>query len=157
MLVSLLFAWKLLLYVWGWVPFLLGANAPKFPQALHNESGTVTVANTGRDGSGTVVTIFTGVAAGSIIEKVVIKALTSTVDGAVRLFHNDGSSRLLAEIKVPISTPSGRDPAWGYVWYPPVGSGGTPEWPLDGAAESLRATTETGDDFYIIACGKDYA
>jgi hypothetical protein len=69
--------------------------------------GQVTVANTGRDGSGTVVTILTGAVAGTRIAEVVVQAIVTTTAGMVRLFLSNGvTTRLLDEVSIAVATPS---------------------------------------------------
>jgi len=70
--------------------------------------GQVSAANTGRDGSGTLVDILTGATAGTKIEEVRIKATVSTTGGMVRLFIYDGSSvtRLFDEVPIAAATVS---------------------------------------------------
>ena len=68
----------------------------------------VSTANTNRDGTGTIVTVFTAGASGSRIDDIVVTATGTTTAGMVRLFLNDGTNtRLWAEIPVTAVTPSG--------------------------------------------------
>ena len=61
--------------------------------------GYVTAANTARDGSGTIVDVLTGVAAGTRINEVVIKATGDPADSIVTLFLYDGAAwRLFDEV-----------------------------------------------------------
>ena len=67
----------------------------------------ISTANTGRDGTGTIGTVVTGGASGSVIKKVRICAAVTTTAGVVRLFIDDGTNvRLMQEIIVPAITPS---------------------------------------------------
>lgn len=67
----------------------------------------VSTANSNRDGSGTLGTVVTGGASGSVIKKIRISAAVTTTAGAVRLFLYDGTNtRLMQEIIVPAITPS---------------------------------------------------
>jgi hypothetical protein len=69
--------------------------------------GQVSTANTARDGSGTLATIFTAGASGSRIEDITITAAGTTTAGMVRLFLHDGTNaRLLREVSVSAITPS---------------------------------------------------
>lgn len=68
----------------------------------------VTTANTARDGTGTIATVFTAGASGSRIDDVTITAVATTTAGMVRLFLHDGTNaRLLREVAVSAITPSG--------------------------------------------------
>jgi hypothetical protein len=81
------------------------ANYAATPRAAHAQ---VLVANTARDGSGTIVTVFTAGSSGSRIDDITIIATGTTTAGMVRLFLHDGSSaRLWAEVIVNAITPSG--------------------------------------------------
>lgn len=67
-----------------------------------------TAANTNRDGTGTIATVFTAGASGSRIDDVTITAVGTTTAGMVRLFLHDGTNaRLLREVAVSAITPSG--------------------------------------------------
>jgi hypothetical protein len=123
---------------------------------------TISAANTSLTGSGTInVDIWNVITAGAsatykgcLIENVIIKSTafasgTTTTPGMVRLFVFDGGSttRLLTEIKVPPVTQSGTLQSF----YRKV--------PLNfnlQAGYSIRATTEKGDSFAVIAEGKDW-
>lgn len=63
------------------------ATTPTFasnPRA--HDRGSVTAANTARDGTGTIVTIATGSAAGLRIDRVIAQAIVTTTAGMIRLF-----------------------------------------------------------------------
>jgi hypothetical protein len=107
--------------------------------------GQAVTANSGRDGSGTLADVFSGGANGSVLVGVAVQAIGTVSDGMVRLFHYDGSNnRLLAEIEVTATTPSASAAAFEAVWAPTfpvvIPSGG-----------KLKASTETGDDFNVVA------
>lgn len=73
----------------------------------------VTTANTARDGTGTIVTVFTAGASGSRIEDIVLTATVTTTAGAVRLFLHDGTTaRLWKEVAVSANTVSATNNAW---------------------------------------------
>lgn len=77
--------------------------------------GQVTVANTNRDGTGTLATVFTAGASGSRIDDIYIAATGTTTAGVVRLFLYDGTSnRLWQEILVTAVTPSTTVQVWSY-------------------------------------------
>ena len=75
----------------------------------------LTAANTAKDGTGTVATVFTGNAignnAGNFVQKLVARALGSNVATVLRVFINNGATNatalnnsLLAEITLPATT-----------------------------------------------------
>jgi hypothetical protein len=118
----------------------------------------VSVANTNLDGTGTLATILTAGASatykGCLIENVTIKSTafatgSTTTPGMVRFFIFDGGSvtRLLTEIEIPAVTQSGTQESF----YRKI--------PLNlnlAAGYSLKASTEKGDTFAVIAEGKDW-
>lgn len=66
---------------------------PIYPSAPQiSWSGTITAANTAKDGTGTVNTIFTGATDGSICNKVYCKPIGTNTASVLRLFINNGSS-----------------------------------------------------------------
>lgn len=74
---------------------------------------TLTTANTGKDGTGTVATIFTAGANGGRVEKVVATHLGTNVQTVLRIFVNNGGANstpannsLVAEATIPANTTS---------------------------------------------------
>ncbi len=123
---------------------------PIFPLTPHNEVNQVSVANTNRDGTGTLVTVWTPGANGSVILKAYIKAIATTTAGLVRLFVYDGANnRLLDEIAVTAIVPSGTVAAFvaeisilaGTVWKSGI---------------LLKAATNNAETFNIHVEGGDY-
>jgi hypothetical protein len=115
----------------------------------------VSAANTNRDGTGTIVTVFTAGANGSRIERVVVQAVATTTAGMVRLFINDGTNaRLYEEVPIFANTPSATVPAAAATLeafslptlYPIVIPNGF----------SLSASTNNAEVFNIIAIGGDF-
>jgi hypothetical protein len=89
------------------------ANYASTPRAA---LGQVSTANTARDGTGTIATIFTAGASGSRVDDIAIVATGTTTAGVVRLFINDGTnSRLWQEILVAAITPSTTVQVWSAV------------------------------------------
>lgn len=82
--------------------------------AYESKSGQVTVANPNRDGTGTLVSIYTVTEVGGItIDGVRIVATVTTTDGMVRLFVDRGGTiRMLAEIPVTAKTVSATEPGY---------------------------------------------
>lgn len=129
------------------------STAPAFASTPRNAIGQVTAANTARDGTGTVVTVFTAGAAGSKIERVRIQATGTTTAGVVRLFIHDGTNfRLLREVLVGAITPSVTVEAFSanvdlstpdQVIVLPIGY-------------SLRASTNNAETFNVFVVGGDY-
>lgn len=67
----------------------------------------LSTANTARDGTGTIVTVFTAGASGSRVDDLLITATATTTAGVVRLYIHDGTTaRLWREVLVSAVTPS---------------------------------------------------
>jgi hypothetical protein len=71
---------------------LFYADAPAFTSAPRLGFASISTANTGRDGTGTIADIVTGVAAGTIISEIVLKATGDPADSIVTIFVHDGTS-----------------------------------------------------------------
>ena len=67
-------------------------TTPIFPLTPATNWGTITTANTAKDGTGTVTTIFTAGANGSRIDQIKIRPLGTNVQTVVRFFLNNGSA-----------------------------------------------------------------
>lgn len=119
-----------------------------------NLSGAyLSTANTNRDGSGTpgttIISVFSTTSTnGSLVKSIFIKAGSTTTQGMIRLFVDNGSGTrcMFAEIEVPGITPSGIDPTF--------------ERLLDldlqiSSGSSIWATTEKSEGFYIVVNGYD--
>lgn len=72
---------------------------PAFASVPRIGFGSVTVANTNRDGTGTIVDVLTGVTAGTRIDRLVAQTTGDPADSVLTLFLHDGTSyRLFDEI-----------------------------------------------------------
>ena len=77
------------------------ASAPVFGSVARIGFAAVSTANTNRDGTGTIADILTGVAAGTRIERIVLKATGDPADSVVTIFIHDGTAyRLFDEIDI---------------------------------------------------------
>ena len=82
------------------------ATAAQYAATPRTAVGQVSTANTNRDGTGTIATIFTAGSSGSRIDDIYIVATGTTTAGVVRLFIHDGTNaRLLSENLVTAVTP----------------------------------------------------
>lgn len=80
---------------------------PIFAQAPRHAVAAISTANTNRDGSGTIVAVFTAGSNGSAIDNIQITATGTTTAGVVRLYKHNGSTAFLwKEILVGAITPS---------------------------------------------------
>lgn len=69
------------------------AVAPTYTVPRTPDKVAISTANTNRDGTGTIGTLLTAVAAGTKVSEIVVQALVTTTAGAVRLYHSsDGGS-----------------------------------------------------------------
>jgi hypothetical protein len=118
------------------------AGTPKVGAAV------ISAANTALDGTGTVPVVFTAGASGSRLDSVTVKALTTTVNGMVRLFlHNGTTFFLLTEIEMMAATSSTttKSAENGITLNIVIPTG----W-------SLRASTSIAQSYNVIAIGGDF-
>ena len=119
------------------------ATSAQYASTVRAAAAQVTTANTNRNGTGAIVTVFTAGANGSRIDDISIDAVATTTAGVVRLFINDGTtSYLWQEILVTAVTPSTTVAVWSYTLLNqalviPTG------W-------SLRASTNNTETFNIL-------
>lgn len=120
------------------------ANNAQFVATPKNGVAQVSVANTARDGTGTLSTVYTAGATGARIDSLVVTATGTTTAGMIRLFISDNTdSRLIKELPVVAVTPSGTIPAW------------NAEVRFDGglvlqATWTLKASTNNAETFSIV-------
>lgn len=127
------------------------AVKPQFTSTPNVGIAALSVANTNKDGTGTLVDLFTAGAAGSRVDKLVVKATGNTTSGMVRIFVKLGAAtaRLLTEIPVNAITPSANLPGFETI----VDTlGGLP---LPTGAK-LQAATHNAEAFVVTAFGGDF-
>lgn len=90
------------------------ATAPVFAATPGSEAAAIAAtANTNRDGTGTVSTVFTAGASGSKVERLKLKATGTTTAGMLRVFlHNGTAFFLFEEVPVTAITPSATVETW---------------------------------------------
>jgi hypothetical protein len=109
----------------------------------------ISTANSNLDGTGTLGTVLTAASNGTLIKSITCKAQVNTTEGMIRLFIYDGTNtRLIQEIQVPTVTKSATTPAFEYKLDCNI--------PLK-ATWVLKAATQNGESFNIIAEGLDWA
>ena len=129
------------------------ATNPNYARFPRSAIAQISAANTNRDGTGTLVTVIAGAAAGGALEggtrvdDITIQATGTTTAGMVRLFlslDNGTTNRLIREVEIAARTPSGTTPAFraelldlGII--------------LPNANALLRAATHNAEAFNIIA------
>lgn len=117
--------------------------------------GQISTANTNRDGTGTIGTVFTAGSSGSRIDMIDIQATATTTAGMVRLFlHNGTTAFLLAEVPVVAVTPSGTIPAFSAQLNSNTMTQVLPI--VIPTGWSLRASTHNAEAFNVIALGGDF-
>jgi hypothetical protein len=125
------------------------ATQPAFATVPRIGLAQVSAANTNRDGTGTIVTVITGVAAGTRISEVVVEATVTTTAGMVRLYLFDGTNtRLFDEVAIAAATPSAsvRATRVSTVYTNLI---------LPSASWQLRASTHNAEAINVIALGAD--
>jgi hypothetical protein len=127
------------------------ATNPVFAATPRNGVGQVSTANTNRDGTGTLATIFTAGSSGSRIDVIAVKATVTTTAGMVRLYVHDGSNaRLWREVPVSAVTPSASLASFASylnLSFDPL---------ILPNGYSLRASTHNAETFNVIAMGGDF-
>lgn len=81
------------------------ASTPNYASTPRLAVAAVSTANTNRDGTGTIVDVLTGVAAGTRIDRIVVKATGDPADSIVTLFIHNGTSYFLFD-EIDIGNPS---------------------------------------------------
>lgn len=131
------------------------ATAAQYAAAPINALAQVSTANALRDGTGTLVTVAAGQAAGTLgaytalggsrIDDITIKAVGTTTAGMIRLFLTlDGgtTNRLITEIPVDARAPSATVESWSRVLTDQA-------LVLQNTSALLRASTHNGEIFNI--------
>jgi hypothetical protein len=125
------------------------ATAPAYASTPRLGYGQVTAANTNRDGTGTIVDILTGVAAGTRIDRVVMQAQVTTTAGMIRLYVYDGTNtRLYREVQVQAITVGASTEGWSAEIV-------TPDLVLPSSSHKLQASTHNAEACNVWAHGAD--
>jgi hypothetical protein len=114
--------------------------------------GQVSTANTNRDGTGTLATLFTAGSEGALLSTIFAKAAVTTTAGMVRIYiSTDGGTtkRLIAEIPISAVTVGANTPGAEGVWTPPV--------PLMLPASAVvYASTHNAESINVVAIYGDF-
>lgn len=116
---------------------------------------SILTANTAKDGTGTIATVFIAGASGSRIDQVAIKATVTTTAGTVRLFiHNGTAAFLLTEIPVVAQTSSATTTSY----EAQLNTNNMSQlFPIIlPTGYSLRAATNNAENFTVFAQGGDF-
>lgn len=131
------------------------ASTPEFLATPRDEDVSISTANTARDGTGTMGTIMTGAATGTLVTRIMVVAGGTTTAGVVRLFAStDGGSTkmLVEEMLVTAVTPSTSIPVWSGRFRT-----ATLQQPMILADTNaiIYASTHNAETFYVHAEGGD--
>lgn len=117
--------------------------------------GQVSVANTNRDGTGTIVSVLAAGSSGARIARIVVQAIGTTTAGQVRLYLHDGTTtRLWKEVAIRALTPSATVQAEHVELTDQSDLGLMPL--ILPSGWSLRASTHNAETFNVIAYGADF-
>lgn len=109
---------------------------------------TISTANTNLDGNGTLGTLITAAASGTLVKTITIKAQTNTTRGMVRLFVYDGTNtRLLQEFNIDPVTKTANNPTFEF------------QSEINFTLKSgwlLKVSTHRAETFNVIAEGMDF-
>jgi hypothetical protein len=81
------------------------AASPVYASVARVGVAAVSTANTAKDGTGTIVDILTGVAAGTRVNRVVVKATVDPADSILTIFIHNGTSYFLFD-EVDLGNPA---------------------------------------------------
>jgi len=128
------------------------ATAPQYAATPHVWQIRISTANTNRDGTGTLGTLATGAANGSVITAVQAQALATTTAGMIRFFVDSdelSTVEALFEIAVAAIIPAAGTAAWTsgvYVLNPPL---------TLAENDTLLVGTHNAETFSVRAFGGD--
>lgn len=127
------------------------AVAPTYTVARAVDKVAISTANTNRDGTGTIGTLATAVAAGTKWFEIVVQALGTTTAGMVRLYHSsDGGTTwtMIDEFPVSAVTVSASQAAYRL-------SKEYRNLQLVGTSAKLGVSTHNAESFEVYAFGGD--
>ena len=126
------------------------AVSPSYTATPRTERGLLSVANTNRDGTGTIVNLFTAGLSGSRVERITICATGTTTAGIIRFYINaDTINRdLYLEVAVLALTPTSTVIAY----YRQLSSLAI----ILANGDILSASTNNAETFRIIVEGGDF-
>lgn len=131
------------------------STTPQYASTPRVGIAQISTANTNRDGTGTIGTVFTAGASGSRIDAIAIKATGTVTAGMVRLFVNDGTNtRLLAELPVVAVTPAASTPAYEVQLNQNTMSQLFPI--ILPTGHNIGASTQNAETFNVFAFGGDF-
>ena len=125
------------------------AASPAYTATPRTERATLSAANTNRDGTGTIVNLFTAGANGSRVERITVCATGTTTAGMIRFYLYDGTNTdLWKEVAVSGITPSATVLSFTFQ----LASLGY----ILSSEKSIRVSTHNAESFRVIAEGGDF-
>jgi hypothetical protein len=135
------------------------ATVPKVFSADHVEATkSVSVPNANLDGlTGTLVTVATGTASGTIGAYLLIGALGNVVDDFLDCYVKNGSISVpVAHIKVNALVNNAQNGPWTFTYYFPAIKGPTDGLKLESASYTFLVSTRNGNSYTVKFCGNDW-
>lgn len=125
---------------------------PIFTDTANLAVAAISTANTARDGTGTVPTIFTAGVKGSRVHRIRVKATVTTTAGMVRIFvHNGSAFFLYLEVPVTAITPSATVESFSYELDLP-----NEDALILPTGYTIRASTHNAETFNVFVEGGDF-
>lgn len=125
------------------------ASTPSFVSTPRIGMAQASTANTNRDGTGTIVDVLTGVAAGTRVLEVTVTGTGTTTAGMVRFYLYDGTNtRLLSEVQVSAITVGASTKAF-------TDTVTFDNLILPSASWKLQASTHNAETFNVFALAGD--
>jgi hypothetical protein len=121
------------------------ATSPTFTGTPRTGVAAVSAANTARDGSGTIVDLLTGVAAGTKVFEVRVQATVTTTAGMVRIFYYNGTTSFLDRRDPGVAITVGANTA-GFEAVKTYSN-----LILAAATHKLQASTHNAENFNVLA------
>lgn len=133
------------------------AATPTWSEDFITASVLINTANTNRDGTGSPTLVYTARAAGGTtggkgasIDTLTVWATGTTTAGVIRLYVDNGTSRLIREILVTAITPSATVKAWTIPVSEGADVGGRLAFPVRLApGDILRVSTHNAEAFVV--------
>lgn len=125
------------------------ATSPTFTGTPRVGIGALSAANTNRDGTGTIVDVLTGVAAGTKVFEVRVQATATTTAGMVRIYLYNGTTYSLFD-EIPVAAVTGSASVAEFEAVRTYGN-----LILPSASYKLSAATHNAETINVIVSGGD--
>ena len=126
------------------------AVSPSYTATPRTERGLLSVANTNRDGTGTIVNLFTAALTGSRVERITICATGTTTVGMIRFFITADNTNKDLYLETPVSaiTPTSTNIAY-YRQFSSLAI-------ILASGDILSSSTNNAENFRVIVEGGDF-